>query len=90
MMFIDEAARKDEGGNMVASKEYRTAEATLQEEIMSTEEYDVIKISPLIDWRHRAGGEIYGEKRISSSLNNKSAGIPLELSERDIGGVGAL
>lgn len=86
LIFIDPARRDDAGNKVVSLKDCTPDVTVLQEEMLSKEDYVIIKLSPMLDW-HRAISELSHVREVHIiSVNNECKELLLVLSARNMGG----
>lgn len=85
IIFIDPARRDDAGNKVVSLKDCTPDVTVLQEEMLSTADYVIVKLSPMLDW-HRAISELSHVREVHIiSVNNECKELLLVLSARNMG-----
>ena len=85
LIFIDPARRDDAGNKVVSLKDCTPDVTVLQEEMLLTADYVIVKLSPMLDW-HRAISELSHVREVHIiSVNNECKELLLVLSARNMG-----
>ena len=85
IIFIDPARRDDAGNKVVSLKDCTPDVTVLQEEMLLTADYVIVKLSPMLDW-HRAISELSHVREVHIiSVNNECKELLLVLSARNMG-----